>query len=77
MEEWEIEKIKNLSKENKEVELLYEKHLEYEKRIKELQSKPYLTQEEQIELKRLKLEKLRGKDKLFEILRKYEAEGKK
>lgn len=68
MEEWEIEKIRQLSKENKEIEQLWQEHLYYEQKIIELQRKSYLTPEEEVELKKLKVEKLKGKDKLFRIL---------
>ncbi len=75
METWEIEKIKMLIHHDEELKVLWEAHQEYEKKIEVLQSKRYLTPEEEVELKRLKREKLKGKDRIYEILRKYEKAG--
>ena len=75
MEPWEIEKIQALIQKDEELKKLWEEHLEYEEKIEELQSKRYLTPEEEVELKRLKKEKLAGKDRIYSILRKYQEAG--
>ena len=75
MEQWEIERIQAVMEKDEELRRLWEEHLEYERKIEELQAKRYLTAEEEIELKRLKKEKLAGKDKIYSILRKYQEAG--
>jgi uncharacterized protein len=47
---------------------LAEQHTEYDKRIQELSSRPYLTKEEEMEEIKLKKLKLRLKDQMFDIM---------
>jgi uncharacterized protein len=47
---------------------LAEQHTEYDKRIHELSSRPYLTKEEEMEEVKLKKLKLRLKDQMFDIM---------
>jgi hypothetical protein len=46
-------------------------HGELEKKLEELKSKPYLTADQEVEVKRLKKTKLAGRDKIEEILKRY------
>jgi uncharacterized protein YdcH (DUF465 family) len=46
-------------------------HGELEKKLEELNSKPYLTADQEVEVKRLKKMKLAGRDKIEEILKRY------
>ena len=47
---------------------LVDEHLDYERRLDEMNRRPYLTTEEDIERKRLQKAKLAGKDKIERIL---------
>ena len=49
-------------------------HIAYEKAIEALNKKVYLTPEEEIEKKTLQKKKLRGKEKIYQILLKYRSE---
>lgn len=48
---------------------LYEEHQEYERRLQELNHKSLLSQDDEIEEKKIKLHKLVLKDRMEEILR--------
>jgi uncharacterized protein len=48
---------------------LYEEHREYERRLAELNQKTLLSQDDEVEEKRIKLHKLVLKDRMEEILR--------
>jgi uncharacterized protein YdcH (DUF465 family) len=63
--------IAEVAKENDELKKLWEEHLEYKRKIGELDGRPYLTAEQEIERKRLQKYKLAGKDRIEEILRAY------
>ena len=54
-----------------ELRRCYEEHVELKQRLEELRQKPYLTEEEQIEQKRIQKQKLAGKDRIMEILARY------
>ena len=47
---------------------LVDEHLDYERRLDEMNRRPYLSTEEDIERKRLQKAKLAGKDKIERIL---------
>jgi uncharacterized protein YdcH (DUF465 family) len=49
----------------------YEEHVELERRLADLRQKPHLTNEEEIEQKRIQKQKLAGKDRIMEILARY------
>ncbi|HEX7180694.1 MAG TPA: DUF465 domain-containing protein [Thermoanaerobaculia bacterium] len=48
---------------------LYEEHQEYERRLQELNHKSLLSQDDEVEEKKIKLHKLVLKDQMEEILR--------
>jgi uncharacterized protein YdcH (DUF465 family) len=50
---------------------LYEEHREYERRLAELNQKSLLSQDDEIEEKKIKLHKLALKDRMEEILRSH------
>ena len=56
---------------NEEFKTLWEQHEELDSKVNEMSSMVYLTTEEQVELKRLKLLKLRGKERIVEIIETY------
>lgn len=51
-----------------ELKTLWVKHQKLEASLKKLDKKPYLTNEEKVEKKRLQVDKLKGKTKIEEIL---------
>jgi len=63
--------IAEVAKENEELKKLWEEHLEYKRKIGDLDGRPYLTAEQEIERKRLQKYKLAGKDRIEEIVRPY------
>ncbi len=63
-----VEELLNI---NEEFKNLWEQHEELDKKVDEMSARVYLTTEEQVELKRLKLLKLRGKEKLVELIEIY------
>lgn len=50
---------------------LYREHQEYERRLNDLYQKSSLSQEDEMEQKRIKLHKLRLKDQMEQILRSH------
>lgn len=50
---------------------LYEEHREYERRLAELNQKSLLSQDDEIEEKKIKLHKLALKDRMEELLRSH------
>lgn len=54
---------------NPRFRLLYEEHLLLEKELQNLDSRPYLTPEEEVERKKVQKLKLAGKDEMVRILR--------
>lgn len=53
---------------------LHEEHQEYERRLEELNGKSLLSQEDEVEEKRIKLHKLALKDRMEAILREHQAQ---
>jgi len=49
----------------------YEEHVELKRQSEELKLKPHLTEEEELELKRIQKQKLAGKDRIMEILSRH------
>jgi len=58
-----------LLKTDDEYRRLYEEHQEYEKRLDEINQKTLLSQEDEVEEKKIKLHKLVLKDHMEQILR--------
>jgi uncharacterized protein YdcH (DUF465 family) len=50
---------------------LYEEHREYERRLAELNQKTLLSQDDEVEEKKIKLHKLALKDRMEELLRSH------
>jgi uncharacterized protein YdcH (DUF465 family) len=63
--------IRSLIDTNPELRRHYEEHVELKRRLEELRQKPYLTEEEKVEEKRIQKQKLAGKDRMMEILVRY------
>ncbi len=58
-----------------DIRALFEKHQSLERELEELSKKIYLTTEEEIREKQIKLEKLHLKEKIYELIKKYQREG--
>ncbi len=66
--------IERLSKEDGEFARAKEAHGELARRVEELERKPFLTPQDEIELKTLKKKKLFFKDQMERILQRHQAE---
>lgn len=67
----EEEIVEALRKENEEFNRLYQKHKELDSHLLELQKKMRFTAEDEVEILRIKKEKLHRKDKIAELIREY------
>jgi uncharacterized protein YdcH (DUF465 family) len=65
--------IEHLKETNPEFRQLMEEHLQYERQLDEFNKLRFLTSEQEVEKKRVQKIKLRGKDRMAEILREYKA----
>ena len=63
--------IEDLKVTNMEFRRLMEEHLQYEQRLEELNRLRYLSSEQELEKKQVQKLKLRGKDRMAEILREH------
>jgi len=54
-----------------ELRQYYEEHVELKRQSEEFKLKPHLTEEEELELKRIQKQKLAGKDRIMEILSRH------
>ncbi len=63
--------IETLRRENPDFQKLEAEHRALDEKIKQMESKPFLTTEEEIEIKRLKKEKLAKKDMIAQFIRQY------
>lgn len=74
MEKFSQEELKAyLMQSNEEFRSLAEKHAEYAKLIDEIESKPHLTEQDEMEEHRLKKLKLHLKDQMQQIMNRYRA----
>ncbi len=71
MDELEQGTVQHLVDENPRFRMLYEEHLLLEKELQSLDSRPYLTAEEEVERKKVQKLKLAGKDEMVRILKDY------
>ncbi len=69
------ELVKSYAERYQDIRELFEKHQSLERELEELIKKPYLTTEEEIREKQIKLEKLHLKERIFELIKKYQKEG--
>jgi len=58
-----------------ELRRYYEEHVELKQQLEGLRQKPYLTEEEELEQKRIQKQKLAGKDRMMEILARYRQDA--
>ena len=71
MEQTEEEFLVSLLEKDPELKRYYDEHQELEDKLLGYQQRPYLTPEEEMEMKKLQKLKLVGKDKIMEILKRY------
>ncbi len=71
MEQRDLDLINKYAAAEPELKSLYDEHIAYEKILEKMESKPYLTPAEEVEVKESKKKKLAGKTRLETILRKY------
>ena len=75
MERRDEELIRQHLTENDELRRLYEEHLELKRRLEDYRHKLHLTNEEELEEKRIQKLKLASKDRMMEILHRYQQEA--
>ena len=63
--------IQKLCEENPRFRLLYEEHVLFEKQLRALDDRVYLSPEEEMDRRRMQKLKLAGKDEMEHILRDY------
>ncbi len=68
MEKRDNDLLEELVGKHPELTSLWEEHVLYEKQIEKLESKPFLTPSEDMNLKQLKKQKLEGKTRMHELL---------
>jgi hypothetical protein len=73
METEESALIEHLKQTNPEYRQLTEEHLRYERQLEKLNNLRFLTSEQEMEKKQVQKIKLRGKDRMAEILNEYKA----
>ncbi len=77
MEQHELQLLEKYAENDAELKELWNEHILYEKQLEKLESKSFLTPQEQQLVKQLKKQKLDGKTKLHALVEKYRAqEGK-
>jgi uncharacterized protein len=73
METEESALIEHIKETNPEFRQLMVEHLRYERQLEALNNLRFLTSEQEIEKKQVQKIKLRGKDRMAEILKEYKA----
>jgi len=71
MEKWDEELIARLLPHHEELRRCIENHRSYEEQLEKFSQRPYLTNEEEVEKKRIQKLKLAGRDKIEAILAKH------
>jgi uncharacterized protein YdcH (DUF465 family) len=69
--------VERLKEENEEFKRLSEEHRSLDTLLAEIDSKRYLTPEEEVERKKIQKQKLLKKDKMAELIRKYKKSHSK
>jgi len=65
--------IEHLKQTNPEFRQLFEEHLQYERQLEEFNQLRYLSSEQELEKKRVQKIKLRGKDRMAELLKEHKS----
>jgi uncharacterized protein YdcH (DUF465 family) len=73
METEESALIEHLKQTNPEFRQLAEEHVQYERQLEEYNNLRFLTSEQELQKKQVQKFKLRGKDRMAELLKEYKA----
>lgn len=65
--------IETLKRENEEFRRVYQEHRDLDSMLSEFNKKHYLTTEEELEVHRMKKEKLSRKDKIAELIKNFKS----
>ncbi len=76
MEQRDLELIAKYCDQDEELKALWEEHIVFEKQLKRLSTKPFMSPEEDVEFKRLKKEKLAGKTKILALVKQLDSQAK-
>jgi uncharacterized protein YdcH (DUF465 family) len=76
MEHREEELIRQHLAHDDELRSLYEEHQTLKAKLQEYRSKPYLSNDEELEEKRIQKRKLASKDRMMAILGRYQTEAR-
>jgi len=76
MEKKDEELIDQLLPDNEELRLLMTEHREFELKLEDLRKRIYLSDEENVEKKRIQKLKLAGRDRIEQILRAHRDKGR-
>ncbi|MFH1830968.1 MAG: DUF465 domain-containing protein [Pseudomonadota bacterium] len=71
MEQRDLELIEEHMSENEALKVLYDEHIDFERKLEKYNNKPALTPTEEIEKKNIQKLKLKGRDKIEIILQAY------
>ena len=72
----EADLVETLTRENEEFKTAREQHAQHARQLDELEKKPYLTPQDEVEIKILKKKKLACKDQMEKILTQYRKGNK-
>ena len=72
MDQRDRELLEKYALQDEELRMLASEHALYEKQLEKLESKPYRTPAEELQVKQLKKQKLDGKTKMVALLDKHE-----
>ena len=75
MDQRELDLIAKLADAHPDVKSLWDEHVLFKKQLEKLESKPYRTPAEDMQVKQLKKQKLEAKTKLVAILERYAREA--
>jgi uncharacterized protein YlxW (UPF0749 family) len=73
MEDRDIQLVRKLIPQDKELKQLWEEHLDYEEKLDKFNKKHFLTTEDELKRREIQKLKLSGRDKIEEILKKYRS----
>ncbi|MBT3181817.1 MAG: DUF465 domain-containing protein [Deltaproteobacteria bacterium] len=77
MEQRDIELINQYMESDDALKMLYDEHVDFERRLEKFNNKPYLTPIEELKRKEMQKEKLRGRDMIEDILCDYRKRASK
>lgn len=74
MDERDRKLLEKFAEKDPELKSLWEEHVLYGKQLDKLESKPFLTPAEEVEMKSLKKQKLEGKTRLVNLLERHKQQ---